>query len=80
MEKWKEFEDSATKFLNAYFREFSFESFGNSDSTAPDILIQYLNDNYVTYSDVAQSSIAIEIEELILFSFIIEQYQLKNND
>lgn len=130
MEKWKEFEHSASDFLNNYFKEFSFKSLGDSDSTAPDIivqnqqgkvltnieakyspsqagqivvliqgnsfvfsaksknpkvastdtLIQYLNDNYVTYSNVAQSSIPIEIEESILFSFIIEQYQLKNNE
>lgn len=130
MKKWKKFECSATKFLNAYFKEFSFQNLGNSDSTAPDItvqtkqgkflsnieakyspsqagqivvliknghfefseksknpkvastdkLIKYLNENYALYSDVTQSSIDIEIEESILFSFIIEQYQHKNND
>lgn len=130
MDKWKEFEHSATDFLNDYFKEFSFENLGDSDSTAPDITVQtqegkfltnievkyspsqagqivvliknghfefseksknpkvsstdmligHLNENYEIYSDVAQSSIAIEIEESILFSFIIEQYQHKNND
>ena len=130
MEKWKKFECSATKFLNDYFKEFSFRNLGSSDSTAPDItiqtkqgkflsnieakyspsqagqivvlikddyfefseksknpkvtstnkLIKYLNENYALYSDVTQSSIDIEIEESILFSFIIEQYQHKSND
>ncbi len=129
-EKWKEFEHSATKFLNSYFTEFTFENLGESDSTAPDIkvytkegklltqieakyspsqagqivvllnsgqfefstksknskvastqiLIDHLNDNFETYSNVAQSSIPIQIDESVLFSFIIEQYQLKGND
>ena len=130
MEKWKEFEASATKFLNSYFTEFTFENLGESDSTAPnikvytkegklltqieakyspsqagqivvllnsgqfefstksknpkvdstEILIDHLNKNYETYSDVAQSAIPIQIDDSILFSFIIEQYQVKNND
>ena len=129
-EKWKEFELSATKFLNSYFTEFTFENFGDSDSTAPDIkvhtkegelltqieakyspsqagqivvllnsgkfefstksknpkvastqiLIDHLNDNFKTYSNVSQSSIPLQIKESILFSFIVEQYQLKGND
>jgi len=130
MEKWKEFEYTATEFLNDYFKEFSFENLGNSNATTPDItvqsqqgkfltnieakyspsqagqivvlikddhfefseksknpkvastdtLIEYLNKNYPIYSDVAQSSINMEIEDTVLFSFIIEQYQYKNND
>ena len=130
MEKWKIFEHSATNFLNDCFSEFTFENFGESDSTAPDIkvytkkkkllaqveakyspsqagqivvllnsgqfefstksknpkvastevLIDHLNKNYETYSDVAQSAIHIQIDDSILFSFITEQYQLKGND
>jgi len=130
MEKWKEFEASATNFLNDYFSEFTFENLGESDSTAPDIkvytkegklltqieakyspsqagqivvliknnqfefstksknpkvastaiLIDHLNKNYETYSDVAQSAIPIQIDDSVLFSFIIEQYRLKGND
>jgi hypothetical protein len=39
MEKWKEFEASATKFLNRYFPKFIFENLGESNSTAPDITV-----------------------------------------
>jgi len=39
MEKWKEFEASATKFLNSYFTKFTFENLGESDSTVPDIKV-----------------------------------------
>lgn len=46
---------------------------------ATDSLIKYLNENYNTYSNVAQSSIPIEIDSSILYSFIVEQYRLKSN-
>jgi hypothetical protein len=52
----------------------------NSKVTSTETLITHLNNNYETYSNVKQSSIPIQIEESILFSFIIKQYQLKNND
>ncbi len=129
MQKWEEFEQNATEFLNNLHSSFTFKNMGNNNSSTPDIkvydarnlhifnieakyspaqagqivvlndnglfefshksknqkvdstnlLIDHLNDNYDTYAGVAQAAIPINIDTDILYSFIEEQYVLKNN-
>lgn len=52
----------------------------NIEVQATSILIEHLNINYSTYVDVSQSAIPISIHEDILYSFIEEQYRIKNNE
>jgi hypothetical protein len=49
----------------------------NRKVQATDKIIQYLNNNYDKYAEVVQTSIDIDIDNDILFSFIIEQYKSK---
>lgn len=56
--------------------EFSTKS-KNKKVGATDRIIQYLNDHYSKYSEVGQTGIDINIDQDILFSFIIEQYKSK---
>lgn len=44
--KWKEFEKNATQFLNNLYTEYDFITQGNSDSTAPDIVLFAILSSY----------------------------------
>jgi len=65
--------------LNSGQFEFSTKS-KNPKVASTKILIDHLNKNYETYSNVKQSAIPIQIDDSVLFSFITEQYRLKGND
>lgn len=58
--------------------EFSDKSM-NKRINSTDLIIEYLNNNYNKYAEVAQSAILIEVDSELLYSFIEEQYHLKGN-